>query len=358
MLNFGPGQAALPPEVLQQASEAVLNLDDSGLSVLEIPHRGGAFDDILEEAKSLVRELCGLTDDYEVLWLHGGGRLQFCMIPMNFLGEGARAGYIDSGQWSSEAIAYARYYGQAEVLASSKDHNYTRLPEWPEAVPRDLSYLHLTTNNTIYGTQWPSLRECPVPLVADMSSDILSRETDYNRCAVFYAVAQKNLGPAGTTMVAVRRDMLDRVQRVLPPMLDFRAQVRSRSVVNTPPVFAIYTALLMLRWTKEKTVAMLERENTRKAEMLYAELERNSLFRPVVSVQEHRSRMNVCFVANSPEIQKGFSDFCSRNNITGIEGHRFVGGYRVSLYNAVTLSAVEQLTALMQEYEEIIIQKH
>jgi phosphoserine aminotransferase len=274
---------------------------------------------------------------------------------MNFLGADQTAGYIDSGHWSSEAVSYAGYYGNTHVLASSKDTNYNRLPQLPQQVPDDLAYLHITTNNTIYGTQWEQLPAAPVPLIADMSSDILSRARKYTDCALFYAVAQKNLGAAGTTMVALRRDMLQRISRKMPPMLDFRQQVKHGSVLNTPPVFPIYTALLMLRWTKQKTIEAIERESILKAEMVWQELERNSLFKETVAVKEHRSRMNICFVPNNPEIQQGFSDFCSRNHITGIEGHRSVGGYRVSLYNGVTLSAVEKLIAVMQEYEVRIL---
>jgi phosphoserine aminotransferase len=198
-INFNSGPGALPAEVLQQAAESVLEYNGSGLSILGIPHRGKHFDDILEESKALVKELCGLGDDYHVLWMHGGGRLQFSMIPMNFLGEGDTAGYIDSGFWSAEAISYAEYYGKTNILASSKDDNYTHLPVWPSGSLKDLAYLHFTTNNTIYGTQWNSIPQTDVPLIADMSSDIFSRQRDYTNYAMFYACAQKNIGPAGKT---------------------------------------------------------------------------------------------------------------------------------------------------------------
>jgi phosphoserine aminotransferase len=352
-INFGSGPAALPEDVLRQASEAVVDYNSSGLSILEIPHRGELFTDIIEESKQLVKELCGLSDDYEVLWLHGGGRLQFCMVPMNFLGAQDTAGYVDSGHWSAEAISYAQYYGGVRVLASSRNNNYNSLPILPADVSADLTYLHLTTNNTIYGTQWPGLPKSSVPLIADMSSDIFSRKRDYSACAMFYAVAQKNIGAAGTTLVVIHKDQLARVKRELPPMLDYRVHVEKKSVLNTSPVFAIYTALLMLRWTKARTIETLEQESIRKSAILYEALEKSKVFSPVVTRVEDRSRMNVCFKANNAEIEKGFSDFCTRNGIAGLEGHRTVGGFRVSLYNAITVTQVEQLVCVMQEYEAI-----
>jgi len=356
-INFGSGPAALPDEVLREAGEAIIDYKGTGLSILEILHRGKLFNDILEESKVHVKDLCALNDDYEILWLHGGGRLQFCMVPMNFLGDQETAGYIDSGHWSQEAIKYAAYYGTSVVLASSREDNYNRLPDFPSGIPTHYSYLHLTTNNTIYGTQWNTIPVANIPLIADMSSDIFSRQRPYTDCSLFYAVAQKNIGAAGTTLVVIRKDMLQRIKRHLPPMLDYNAQVEKKSVLNTPPVFAIYTALLMLRWTKTKGIEAIERENHQKASMVYSELERNSLFNPTVSIKEHRSLMNVCFTANNPEIEKGFSEFCSQNNITGLEGHRTVGGFRVSLYNAITLAQAGKLVAVMQEFETINI-KH
>jgi phosphoserine aminotransferase len=348
-INFGAGPAALPPEVMQQAAEAVLNYNGTGLSILEIPHRGKFFAAILEESKALVKELCALSDDHEILWMHGGGRLQFCMIPGNFLGENETAGYIDSGAWASEAIDYAKQYGKVEVLASSKADNYNHLPDWPANIPQQLAYLHFTTNNTIYGTQWKDIPPCPVPLIADMSSDIFSRKIDYTCYAVFYAVAQKNLGAAGNTLVALRKDMLSQIKRKLPPMLDYAAHANKNSLLNTPPVFAVYVSLLMLRWIKGKDIATIEKENIAKAKLLYDEIDRNSLFTPIVK-KEDRSMMNVCFTA-AKEQEQGFIDFCEANNITGVKGHRSTGGFRVSLYNAITLQAVEKLVAVMQEFE-------
>lgn len=353
LLNFGAGPAALPQSVLEAASEAVVDYRGSGMSVLEIPHRGKLFDEILEESQWLVKHLCGLNDDYEVLWLHGGGRLQFSMLPMNFLGADETAGYIDSGYWADEAMQYAGYYGSAQALCSSKSSGYKHLPELPAVLPPQLAYMHLTTNNTIVGTQWADIPQLPALLIADMSSDIFSRNRAYENCAMFYAVAQKNLGAAGATLVVLRKDLLKKVRRELPPMLAYQHHVKAKSVLNTPPVFAVYTALLMLRWTNDRTIAALEQESIEKAALLYNEIERNPLFTPTVSVKEHRSRMNICFAANNTEIEKGFSEFCTRQHITGIEGHRTVGGFRVSLYNAITVAQVKELVAVMQEFEII-----
>ncbi|HRO42672.1 MAG TPA: 3-phosphoserine/phosphohydroxythreonine transaminase [Flavipsychrobacter sp.] len=352
-INFGSGPAALPPEVLLQASEAVIDYNQTGLSILEIPHRGNLFANILEESKALVKELCELNDEYDVLWLQGGGRLQFCMIPMNFLGAQKTAGYVDSGHWADEAKKYAEYYGNVRVLSSSKESNYSRLPDFPKNIAQDISYLHVTTNNTIYGTQWGSLPAITTPLIADMSSDIFSRKRGYSNCALFYAVAQKNIGAAGATLVVLRKEMTKNIASTIPPMLNYNEQLKKNSVLNTPPVFAIYTSLLMLRWTRQKSIATIEKESIEKCSLLYNEIERNTLFTPIVTVKEHRSRMNICFAANNYEIEKGFSDFCNQHYIAGIEGHRTVGGFRFSLYNAITVQQVERLVSVMQEYEAI-----
>jgi len=342
----------LPEEVLKEAADAVVDYQGDGLSILEIPHRGQKFDSILEESKELVKELCELQGDHEVLWLQGGGRMQFAMIPMNFLGDGQRAGYLDSGHWSRDAIQSANVFGATEVLSSSKQNNYSALPDLPASFPEDLAYVHITTNNTIYGTQWNGLPLSEPPLIADMSSDILSRKREYDKCALFYAAVQKNVGPAGATLAVVRKDMLKQIKRKLPAVFDYREQVKSKSVLNTPPVFAIYVSLLMLRWTKSKTISVLEQESIAKSEMLYNEIDRNSVFAPVVKVKDHRSRMNVCFTAATKEAEKRFADLCHARNIVGVEGHRSVGGFRASLYNAMAPDAVAQLVSVMQEFEQ------
>lgn len=348
VINLNSGPAALPQEVLQQASAAVLDYDNTGLSILGIPHRGKHFNAILEESKSLVKELCGLNDDYEVLWMHGGGRLQFAMIPMNFLN--GTAGYIDSGSWSADAIKHASYYGDVAVLSSSKSENYSKLPEWPQQIPAGLDYLHMTTNNTIYGTQWQDIPATDVALVADMSSDIFSRKREYNNCSIFYAVAQKNVGPAGATLVVMRKDMLDRIKRQLPPMMSYAEHVAKRSVLNTPPVFAIYVSMLTLRWIKEKGIERIEEENKIKAQLLYDEIERNHLFSTAVK-KEDRSLMNVCFNTVNEETEQMFLRFCDECGIANIKGHRSVGGFRASIYNAISVDDVRYVVAAMQEFE-------
>ncbi len=350
-INFNAGPAALPAEVLQQAADAVREYNNTGLSILELPHRGREFAAIVRESNALVLELCGLDDRYEVLWLQGGGRMQFCMVPMNFLPENGSAGYIDSGRWAEEALEYATHYGDVQVLATSKESNYSRLPQWPTTIPDQLSYVHFTTNNTIFGTQWHTVPRINVPMVADMSSDIFSRVHDYSKYALFYAAVQKNLGTPGTALVVIRKDMPGRIVRELPSMLSYKAHADEHSILNTANVFGVYVSLLMLRWTKEKGIAAIDKENRQKAKILYDALDHSTKFVPHVQEKSHRSMMNVCFTAISPDVEKSFLILCEKNNITGIKGHRFVGGFRVSLYNAVTVSDVERLVELMKDFE-------
>jgi len=349
--NFNAGPAELPPEVLYEAAKSVRKYKNMGLSVLELPHRGKEFLDIIEESKHLVKELCGLDDQYDVLWLQGGGRLQFCMVPMNFLGDKQPAGYIDSGYWSAEAIEYARYYGDVNVLASSKDDKYNHLPQWPGKIPAKLAYLHLTTNNTIYGTQWHSIPKTNVPLIADMSSDILSRRLDYKQFGMFYAAAQKNLGIAGVALAVIRKDLLDNIVRPMPPMLSYKEQVKENSILNTANVFGIYTSLLMLRWIKEKGIDNIERENKQKAAMLYEAIDGSSAFTAYVKDKDSRSLMNVCFTAENAEMEAKFLAMCDARNIVGIKGHRAAGGFRASLYNAISIDSVERLVNVMRDFE-------
>ncbi len=346
-INFNAGPAMLPAEVLAQAREAITEYQGAGMSVLELPHRSMEVAAMIAECNALAKELCALDDDYEVMWMQGGGRMQFCMVPMNFLADNDTAGFIDSGFWAEEAFSYATYYGQVDLLATSKAINYCRLPEWPKEVSDQLSYLHFTTNNTIFGTQWPDIPECNVPLIADMSSDIFSRRRNYSRCAMFYAVAQKNLGIPGATMVAIRKDMLERIVRPLPPMLNYKEHAKEKSVLNTANVFSIYVSLLMLRWIKAKGIDAIEKENADKAKLLYKAIDNSDYFKPHVKHKADRSLMNVCFTANTPEIEKNFLKLCDENNITGINGHRSVGGFRASLYNAVSLADVKELVRVM-----------
>jgi phosphoserine aminotransferase len=350
-INFNAGPAEMPAEVLYEAAKAVRKYDNAGLSILEMPHRGKDFMDIVEEANALVKELCRLKNDYEVVWLQGGGRMQFCMTPMNLLTPRDAAGYIISGHWAEDAFESATHYGDAQVLASSKDTNYNRLPEWPSEIPKQLTYVHITTNNTIYGTQWHNIPKTNIPLIADMSSDIFSGKRNYTDYSMFYAAVQKNLGTPGVALCVIRKDLLEKMNDTLPPMLSYKAHVKANSVLNTPNVFGIYVSLLMLRWIKQQGIDTIEKENKRKAKLLYDTLDAGKLFRPYVKEKADRSLMNVCFTAATPDIEKKFLSLCEDNDITGIKGHRSTGGFRVSLYNAIPYSSVERLVELMTEFE-------
>lgn len=348
-LNFNAGPATLPQSVLEELQQAIIEYKQSGMSILEIPHRGSLFAEIMEESKALVKSLCLLNEDFEVLWLPGG-RTQFAMIPMNFLGDKDTAGYIDSGIWAKEALEYAEYYGNVSILASSAEKNYSFYPEWPSVIPDHLKYLHFTTNNTICGTQTLSIPDTRVPLVADMSSDIFSIQRDFKKFGLFYAVAQKNLGPAGVTLVVVHKELLSKICRRIPPMLNYKAHVDAGSILNTPPVFAIYACLLMLRWTNQQGLKQIEQRNREKADLLYGELERNSIFVPTVDPKS-RSLTNVVFQASNSAHEEGFLDFCKQNGVLNIKGHRKAGAFRVSMYNAISVEAVKHLVTLMREYE-------
>jgi len=350
LINFDAGPATLPRTVLEQASEAIRDYNNSGLSILEIPHRGKAFEAILEEANNLVKTLLGLGDDYAVLWLQGGGRLQFSMLPMNFLGADETAGYIESGHWAEEALHNAALYGHAEVLGSSKEDQYRYIPDWG-TIPGHLQYVHLTSNNTIYGTQFFRFPETNVPLVADMSSEFFSRKLDYSRFSLIYAVAQKNIGPAGVTLVVVRKSMLEKQKRTLPGILSYKAEADNNSVLNTPPVFAIYCSLLTLRWIHSIGIEAMDRRNREKADLLYTAIDNSKLFYGVAR-KEDRSLMNACFRAHDDSHTQAFLDFAKERNITGIKGHRSVGGFRASLYNAIGIEAVQQLVDALHAFEK------
>lgn len=348
--NFGAGPCILPQQVFEQAAAGVLNLDGSGLSILEISHRSKAFDDILAETKQLVKELLHLSDDDHILFLQGGASLQFSMVPMNFLSTGQKAAYLDTGVWSSKAIKEAKLFGEPIVVASSKDRQYSYIPQ-NYVIPEDAAYFHITTNNTIYGTEIFELPESPVPVVADMSSDIFSRDIDMSRFDLVYAGAQKNLGPAGLTLVVIKDSFLSKVKSPLPSMLDYSVQAKNDSLYNTPPVFSIYVSMLNLRWLKSiGGVTAMGEINRSKAEMLYAEIDRNSCFKGNVDMAA-RSWMNVTFTAVTPELEMAFLALCKERGIHGIKGHRLSGGFRASLYNALPLESVAYLVEVMQELE-------
>ncbi|MFT4062262.1 MAG: 3-phosphoserine/phosphohydroxythreonine transaminase [Edaphocola sp.] len=349
-INFDAGPAALPAPVLQKASQAILEYEGSGLSVLEIPHRGKLFESILAEANALVKELLSLGDDYDVVWMQGGGRLQFSMVPMNYLGAGEVAGYVESGHWASQAMQAAELYGKVSILGSSKTDNYTHIPAWSH-IPNYLQYVHLTSNNTIYGTQFHAFPETEIPLVVDMSSELFSRKIDYSKFSLIYAVAQKNIGPAGVTLVVIRKSMLQGQKRELPEILSYADMARHNSVLNTPPVFPIYCSLLMLQWVKEQGgLEAMDKSSREKSALLYHAIDNSKLFHGVAN-KEDRSMMNVCFRADDEKHTARFVEFARQHNIAGIKGHRSVGGFRASLYNAVSVADVRRLIAVVEAYE-------
>jgi phosphoserine aminotransferase len=347
--NFNSGPSVLPKEVFEEASRAILDFNGTGLSILEIGHRTPLFQAVIDEAIHTARELMKLDSEHEILFLHGGASTQFFQVPMNLLADNATAAYLDCGTWGKKAIKEARLYGQVEVVASSKDKNYNYIPKG-YAIPAEAAYFHYTTNNTIEGTQVHAIPDTSVPLVADMSSDILSRETDFNKFALIYAGAQKNMGAAGVNMVVVRKDILGKTNRPLPTMMDYREHIANGSLLNTPPVFAIYVCMLTLRWLKERGgVAAIEKLNDRKAALLYDTLDSLPIFRPTVALED-RSRMNVVWVMDEPDLEKEFLAICKENGMVGIKGHRSVGGFRASLYNALSIDSVVILTDLMKEF--------
>lgn len=352
--NFSSGPAILPQSVFEQAAAAVRDFNGIGLSILEISHRSPEFTAVLKEARELVAELLGLDDRYEVLFLQGGASSQFFMTAMNLLAEDATAAYVDTGSWSTKAIKEASLFGGVKVLASSKEANFTYIPK-DYTVPADAAYLHLTTNNTIFGTQFHALPDTEVPIVADMSSDIFSRPIDADRYGLIYAGAQKNMGPAGTTLVVVRKDMLDRVQRDIPTMLDYRTHIKKGSAFNTPPVFPIYVSMLTLRWVKEQGgVAAMAEHNQAKADLFYDELDSNPLFTGTVTDPTDRSLMNATFVLapGKEELESTFLTACTDAGCMTVKGHRSVGGFRASMYNAMPLESVQVLVDVMRGFAQ------
>jgi phosphoserine aminotransferase len=350
MHNFNAGPSVLPKEVFQQASEAILNFQNSGLSILEIGHRTPLFEDVMQEARSLVKELMQLDDEHEVLFLHGGATTQFMQIPMNLLNENEMAAYTETGTWAGKAIKEAKLFGHVEIVGSSKDTNYTTMPH-ELAVPATAAYLHITSNETIAGTQWHQMPyDCGVPLVADMSSDILSRVLDFNQFDLIYAGAQKNMGAAGVNLVIVNKNILGKVERNIPTILDYRNHIKEGSMLNTPPVFAVYVAMLTLRWLKAQGgVAAIETINDQKAELLYNTLESIPFINLPVA-KEDRSKMNVVFTMDDPEKEALFMKMCKESGMYGVKGHRSVGGFRISLYNALQMASVEAMVELLREF--------
>lgn len=349
-LNFNAGPAALPAEVLEAASRAILEYEDSGMSILSIPHRGPHFKAILEEAQRLVLELLGLDDRYSVMWFQGGGRLQFEMIPMNLLPDGATAAYVDSGRWAADAMSNAARYGKVHIAASSRAADYRYVPEaWD--IPATAQYLHLTANNTIYGTQSFTFPDTKVPLIADFSSELFSRKLDYSCFDLIYAVAQKNIGPAGVTLVVARKELITVPVRPLPEILSYAAMSEKNSLVNTAPVFPVYVSLLNLRRMARLGIDAIEQESIAKSALLYQYIDQSKLLY-AVAAPGSRSRMNVCCRLHREELTPELIRFAEQRDITGIAGHRSLGGLRISLYNAISLADVERLIEVLQEFEQ------
>lgn len=350
--NFNAGPSILPKEVFEKASQAVLNFNDTGLSILEIGHRTPLFQPVMDEARALVRELMQLDNDHEVLFLHGGATTQFMQVPMNLLSENELASYTETGTWATKAIKEAKLFGHVEIAGSTKENNYTSIPEELSVSPTS-AYLHITTNETIAGTQWHAIPyDCGVPLVADMSSDILSRQLDFNRFDLIYAGAQKNMGAAGVNLVVVNKKILGKVSRAIPTILDYRNHIAEGSMLNTPPVFAIYVVLLTLRWLKAQGgVAAIEVRNNAKASLFYDTLDALPLFIGPIA-KEDRSKMNAVFIMNNAELEKEFLELCKKEGMIGVKGHRSVGGFRISMYNALTIDSVKALTDLMKHFAQ------
>lgn len=349
--NFYAGPSILSEYTIKNTAAAVENFADMGLSLLEISHRSKEFVAVNDEARALIKELLDVPAGYEVVFLGGGASLQFCMVPYNLLAR--KAAYLDTGTWASNAIKEAKLFGEVDVVASSKDANYTYIPK-DYTVPEDADYFHFTTNNTIYGTEMRYDPDLKVRLVADMSSDIFSRPIDVSKYDIIYAGAQKNLAPSGVTLAIVRQDALGHVDRAIPTMLNYNTHIKKDSMFNTPPVLPIFAALQTLKWYKAQGgIEALEKMNLEKAGLLYDEIDRNKLFRGTVAVED-RSIMNVCFVMNDEykELEDEFAKFAAAAGMVGIKGHRSVGGFRASLYNAMPKSSVEALIATMKEFEK------
>lgn len=346
--NFSAGPSILAPEVFQKASQALLDFEGTGLSVIEVSHRSTEFVRVIERARALALEIAGLDDSYTTLFLQGGASMQFLMVPYNLLET--KAAYIDTGTWANKAQKEAALFGNTEVIASSKADGYKYIPK-NVTVPTDANYLHITTNNTIYGTEFHSLPQTDIPLVADMSSDIFSRPLDYKQFSLIYAGSQKNLGASGSTLVIVKKDILGKVSRKLPSMMDYQLHIKNDSMFNTPSTFAVYVNLLVLEWIQAQGgLQALGKRNQAKADLLYGEIDRNPLVVGYAN-KEDRSLMNVVFNLTDESTKERFDTLCKEANISGIKGHRSVGGYRASIYNALPLESVQVLVDVLKEFE-------
>ena len=349
--NFSAGPCILPQEVFKEASESILNFNNLNLSLIEISHRSKDFVDVMDEAVSLTKELLNIPTGYSVLFLQGGASLEFLMVAINLMKEKGKAIYLDTGTWSAKAIKEAKIFGDTITIASSKDENYSYIPK-NYNIPKDACYFHCTSNNTVFGTQIKDFPNSPVSLVCDMSSDIFSRVININQFDLIYAGAQKNLGPAGTTLVIIKDNILGKTGRNIPTMLDYRTHIDKKSMFNTPPVFSVYVSMLNLRWLKKNGgVRWAEKRNIKKANLLYQTIDNNPLFSGTVNKND-RSIMNATFLLNEIKLEEKFNQMWNENGINGLKGHRSVGGYRASMYNAMSLESVKVLVEVMNELEK------
>ncbi|WP_282035385.1 3-phosphoserine/phosphohydroxythreonine transaminase [Metabacillus indicus] len=350
--NFNAGPAAIPLAVLEKAQSELIDFKGTGMSVMELSHRSKPYEDVHNKASELMRELMGIPDEYEVLFLQGGASLQFAMIPMNFQKSGSPAHFVMSGVWSEKALSEAQKLGETAIVASSKEQQYTFVPEIFED-PSEGSYIHITSNNTIYGTQWKTFPKTKLPLVADMSSDIMSRKIDVNQFSLIYAGAQKNLGPSGVTVVIVKKEMLENANQDIPSILKYETHSKQNSLYNTPPTFAIYMLSLVLEWIKEQGgLAAIEELNERKAQIIYSCIDSSGGFYRGHAKKESRSDMNITFTLENEELTKAFLKESKDRGFSGLNGHRSIGGCRASAYNAVPLEACEALAEFMAEFQK------
>jgi phosphoserine aminotransferase len=351
IVNFSAGPSILPKEVIDQAALAIKDYEGTGLSILEVSHRSKQFIETMTNAISLVKELYSLNEDYEVMFLTGGASSQFFMVPMNLLNDDDTAGYVCTGSWAKNAIKEAKAFGKINVLASSEEDNFKYIPKGYD-IPSELKYLHLTSNNTIFGTQFHEWPETDVKFVCDMSSDIFSRNIDINKFDLIYGGAQKNMGPAGCTLVIVKKDILGKVNRYLPTMLKYETHIENGSMYNTPPVYAVYVSMLTMQWIKNNGgLTEIEKKNEAKAKILYNEIDRNGMFYGH-AVKEDRSLMNVCFRLHNESLDAEFNKRCNEAGLDGLKGHRSVGGFRASIYNAMPIEGVQSLVDLMIDFEK------
>jgi phosphoserine aminotransferase len=350
--NFNAGPSILPRIAIENTAKAVLDLNGIGMSILEVSHRSKDFEAVINEAVALFKEQLNIPENYHVLFLGGGASLQFCMVPFNLFNK--KAAYLDTGVWANKALKEAKGFGEVVVVGSSADKNYNYIPKG-YTIPTDVDYFHITTNNTIYGTELREDISSPVPLVADMSSDIFSRPVDISKYALIYGGAQKNLGPAGVTFVILREDILGKVEKKIPTMLDYRTHIKEGSMFNTPPCFAIFTVRETLKWIKELGgVKKVEEMNKAKAKLLYDTMDNSNMFVGTVA-KEDRSLMNICFVMKEPykALEEEFQKYAQLNGMVGIKGHRSVGGYRASTYNALPIESVQALVECMNAFEKL-----